>query len=393
MIRVGMFVDTYFPMVDGVIHVVHNYAKRMNDGEFEVVVFCPVADKKYRDEFSYEVKRCKSVKLFFLDYSLPLPKLDRQFKKALKGARLDLVHIHSPFVVAQMGIRYAKKHRIPAVATLHSQFKQDFYQATKSKLITKLMLNHVMKVFNSCDEYYTVNSRVAEIFYEYGCKHMPLIQRNCSDCTPVEDAEEAKRLVNETFSLSPDETVFLFVGRINALKNIYFLTEALSKLKDKNFKMIFVGDGNDMPALKNKIQKFGLTDNVILAGRITDRELLKAMYARAKLFLFPSMYDTNSLVQLEAATQHLPTVFLKDSATSATVTDNVSGFISEPTPEAYAQKIEQVLADRELYESVREGAFRDLYITWDETVAEMKRKYKIVIEQKKEALAKTKHKK
>ena len=44
MLRVGIFIDTYFPMIDGVINVVHNYAKRMNDGEFEAIVFCPIAD-------------------------------------------------------------------------------------------------------------------------------------------------------------------------------------------------------------------------------------------------------------------------------------------------------------------------------------------------------------
>lgn len=383
MIRVGMFVDTYFPMVDGVIHVVHNYAKRMNDEEFEVVVFCPKAAKNYIDEFDYRVERCKSMKVCFLDYTVPLPGLDRKFKKAVKESNLDIVHIHSPFAVGKMGVKYAKKHNIPAVATLHSQFKQDFYRSTKSKLITHLMLKHIMKVFNGCDEYYTVNNAVAEIFKEYGTKHLARIQRNCSDGTPVEDREAAVKLVNETFSLSPDETVFLFVGRINSLKNIYFLTEALSKLKNKNFKMFFVGDGGDLPTLQSKIQKLGLTENVILPGRITDRELLKALYVRAKLFLFPSMYDTNSLVQLEAATQKTPTVFLEGSATSSTATDNVNGFIAKPTPEAYAAKIEEVLADEELYQRVSEGAFRDLYVTWEETVERMKEQYKENIAKKK----------
>ena len=384
MIRVGLFVDTYYPMVDGVIHVVDNYAKRMNDEEFEVVLFCPKADKKYVDNFNYRVVRCKSMKVCFLDYTVPLPKLDRKFKKAVKESNLDIVHIHSPFAVGKMGVKYAKKHGIPAVATQHSQFNQDFYRSTNSKLITNLMLKHIMKVINGCDEYYTVNNAVAEIFREYGTKHLALIQRNCSDGKPVKDREAAIKLVNERFSLSPDETVFLFGGRINSLKNIYFLVEALSKLKDKNFKMFFVGDGGDMPTLKSKIQKFGLTENVILPGRITDRELLTALYVRAKLFLFPSMYDTNSLVQLEAATQSTPTVFLEGSATSSTATDNVNGFIAKPTPEAYAEKIEEALANEELYNTVSEGAFRDLYVTWEETVARMKEQYKINIEKKKQ---------
>lgn len=384
MIRVGLFVDTYFPMVDGVIHVVHNYAKRIRDDEFEVVVFCPKAGKYSDETLEYPVVRCKSAKVPFFDYRIPLPRLDRKFKKALGESKLDIVHIHSPFGVGKAGIAYAKKHNIPAVAFMHSQFKQDFYQKTHSKLLTKMLLKSVMKVFNECDEYYAVNARVAEIFREYGADHLPLVQRNCADLTPAEDREAACALVNETFHLPADLPVFLFVGRINALKNIYFIVDALAKLRDRNFKMIFVGEGQDFETLQRKVKNAGLSDNVLLTGRITDKTLLRALYVRAKLFLFPSMYDTNSLVQLEAASQSCPTLFLKGSATSAAVTDNVNGFFAEPAPEAYAERIENILADEALYKTVSEGAFRDLYAGWDDTVAEMKKKYKAVIAKKRE---------
>lgn len=379
MLRVGIFIDTYFPMIDGVINVVHNYAKRMNDGEFEVVVFCPVADKKYRDDFNYRVVRCKSAKIFFLDYTLPLPKLDGQFKRALRGVNLDIVHIHSPFGVGKMGVRYAKKHNIPVIATMHSQFEQDFYRATHSRLVTKLLLKSVMKVFNACDECYAVNGRVAEIFSGYGAKRLPRVLRNGTDFTPVADGEKATALANETFSLSADEPVFLFVGRLTALKNIYFIADALARLKI-GFKMFFVGDGQDAAELKRRIEKNGLSDRVFMIGRITDRELLKALYYRATLFLFPSLYDANSLVQIEAASQKTPALFLEGAATSSMVTDGVNGYVSPPTPEAYAEKITEILRNVEEYERVREGAFRDLYVTWDETVAETKQTYRTAIE-------------
>ena len=149
MIKVGLFLDTYFPMVDGVINVVHNYATRLDkDEEFDVTVFVPKHSKKYIDNFPYKIVRCKSVNLGIIDYKFPAPKLDRKFKKALKNSDLDIVHIHSPFMVGEMAVNYAKKHNIPAIATMHSQFEQDFYRTTHSKLITKLMLKKVMKVFN-----------------------------------------------------------------------------------------------------------------------------------------------------------------------------------------------------------------------------------------------------
>ena len=114
-----------------------------------------------------------------------------------------------------------------------------------------------------------------------------------------------------------------------------------------------------------------------------ERELIKALYLRAKLFLFPSMYDASSLVQIEAASQSTPTIFLKGSATSATVTDNVNGFLSENSIEAFADKITEILNNNELYNKVSEGAFRDLYVTWDDCVREIQEKYKSAINNKK----------
>lgn len=377
MLRIGMFVDTYFPMIDGVINVVHHYSTLLSEDEdFEVVVFCPkTQDKKYKDEFPYRVVRCKSVKIFFLDYCLPFPQLDRRFKKALKDSNLDLVHIHSPFMVGEAGVRYAVKHRIPAIATLHSQFEQDFYRATKSKCITKSLLRRVMKVFNRCDECFTVNPAVARIFYDYGAKKMPSILQNCADLAPSPDPEGACERINEKYALAPETSVLLFVGRMTALKNIYFLADALAKLRTENYKMVFIGDGQDLNALKKRVQERGIADKVVFLGTVADREELRDWYCRAKLFLFPSVYDTNSLVQLEAASQNTPTVFVEGAATAASVTDRVNGFIAPATPEGYAEAVDEILSDDELYESVRKNVKRDLYRTWEDTVKELKQVY------------------
>ena len=44
-LKVALCIDTYFPMIDGVVMVVDNYAKRL--AEFaDVTVFCPAIDKK-----------------------------------------------------------------------------------------------------------------------------------------------------------------------------------------------------------------------------------------------------------------------------------------------------------------------------------------------------------
>ena len=106
-------------MVDGVVQVVDNYARYLS--EFcNVTVFVPKGRKEYKDNFPYKVVRSSIMRVFFLDYDLPLPKLDSKFKKELAKANLDIVHIHSPFTMGKIGLDYAKKTQ----NTLHCDHAQ-----------------------------------------------------------------------------------------------------------------------------------------------------------------------------------------------------------------------------------------------------------------------------
>ena len=380
-LKIGLFIDTFFPMIDGVIMVVDNYARRLSE-YCDVVVFAPVGRSKYDDsKLPYRVVRCtKKLPLKFLDYDLPLPKQDRKFLKTLKEENLDLVHIHSPFSMGKVGIKYAKKHNVPTVATMHSQFKQDFKKATKSNMITNIMIKTIMKVFNSCDECWAVNDEIARIFLKYGAKKLPKTQNNGTEISYFEDFKEIDAL-RKKHEIKKHEKVLLFIGRLTALKNIFFILESLKILKEKNFpfKMIYVGNGPDKNKLEKDILKLGLEKDVILTGSISDRKEITKYYRLADLFLFPSLYDASSLVQIEAASQKTPTLFLKGAATAATVTENVNGFISENSTKEYAEKIISIFSDQKFYETISENAFKDLYISWDDAVKKTFKDYESVI--------------
>ena len=384
-LKIGLFIDTFFPMVDGVIMVVDNYARRLS--KFcDVTVFAPKGRKEYDDStLPYKVVRCnKRMILPFLDYDLPLPKSDKNFKKALEEANLDIVHIHSPFSIGKMGVKYAKKHNIPVVATLHSQFKQDFKKAVKLRGLTNIMVATIMRTFNKCDECWAVNSAIAQVFSEYGAKKFPGVQNNGTDMVLFDDAKQIEAL-KEKHGVKKDEKVFLFIGRLTVLKNIFFIADSLKILKDRGFKfkMFYVGTGTDEEKLKKQINDDGLTDNVVFTGKITDRIEISKYYNMADLFLFPSLYDASSLVQIEAASQKTPTVFLRGAATAATVTEDVNGYIAENSVEKFADKIEEIFKDEKKYKQICENAYKDLYVSWDKAVEKAYKDYLRVIENKK----------
>lgn len=378
--RVGLFIDTWYPMVDGVIKVVDNYARRLVN-YCEVVVFCPETrgfSKEDDEKLPYKVVRCHSVPIIGYDYDLPTPALDPLFEAQIIRSGIDMVHIHSPFAVGTAGLLYAKLHRIPVVATLHSQYKQDFEKPLRTDLALKLVMGRIMGVFNACDECWAVNAGIKDLYEkEYGLTAPCKVRLNATDHKPVEDKEEAARIVNDTYGVPADATVFLFVGRINFIKNIDFTVRALAKAKElglRNFRMLFAGKGQDEDKLAEVVAEQGLAEEVVMCG-LTDRPMLERLYSRAKLFLFPSLYDANSLVQIEAACQGTPTLFLEGARTAATVTPGVNGYVSAPGEENYARAILDILADEEGYQRVSAAARRDLYLNWDDVVREVYKDY------------------
>ena len=387
--KVGLFIDTWYPMVDGVIKVVDNYARRLVQ-DCDVVVFCPETrgyDKENDAQTPYKVVRCTSVPLINSDYDIPAPVLDPKFEAQLVLSGIDLVHIHSPFSVSIAGVLFAKIHRIPVVATLHSQYRQDFEKPLRFKPAVNVAMSAIMRVFNACDECWAVNGGIQDLYvHEYGLTAPCKVRLNATDHKPVADPEEAARTVNETYGIPADATVFLFVGRINFIKNIDFTVRALAKAKAlglKNFRMLFAGKGQDEEKLAALGEEQGLTEEVVMCGLISGREMLENLYSRAKLFLFPSLYDANSLVQIEAACQGTPTVFLEGARTAATVTPDVNGFVCPQDEDAYARMILDILADPERYGRVSAAARRDLYLNWDDVVRDVYADYCRFVQAKK----------
>ena len=371
-ITIGLFIDTFFPMIDGVTMVVHNYAKRLVKYA-NVIVFAPKYPGKDFDDsiFPYKVVRCKSLKAPIIDYGLPIPELDRNFKKVLRISKFRYTNVPG----ISMDYFSLFKYSLNNNSYKNIIFKQDLTRAVKNDKIATILNKAIIKTFNKCDECWAVNSEVARIFYEdYGYKTMPRVMNNSTDMEELENKEEAYERINKLHNLKPEEKVFLFVGRLNKLKNIFFLAESLKILKETfnlNYKMLYVGFGQDEEELKKWIINNNMQDKIILCGKVSDRKLLASYYARADLFLFPSLYDASSIVQIEAASQHTPTLFLKEAATAATVTDNVNGFLEENDVNKYAKRIEEIMNNQELYKRVCENAYKDLYKNWDDTIKEV----------------------
>ena len=375
--RIGLFIDTFFPMVDGVIMVVDNYARRLQK-YCDVTVFAPKGRKDYDDsQLPYKVVRCNSkFPLVFLDYDLPLPNLDKKFKEELEKANLDLVHIHSPFSIGKLGVNYAKSHNIPVVATMHSQFKKDFRRAVKLEWVANLMVKKVMKVFNACDECWCMNKGCEILVRSYGFNGITKIIPNGTDLSINEEIKELAQNIKNQYAPN-GEKILISVGRIDKLKNLDLTFEVAKELKLKGFKyhLLILGTGKDLEYFKQKVKNLGIEEDVTFLGKITDATQKSAYYMASDLHVFPSLYDTDGIVKIEAAAFNTPTIFSKESMANTNCKDGENGYISEFDKDAFAKKILEIFSNEEQYKTVCLNCHNDIYITWDQILNTVLERY------------------
>lgn len=366
-INVAVFCDVYYPMIDGVVKVMESQIKYLKD-RVNFYLFVPKAPKGYVEKPIGEVKltRVKAVKIFFIDYQMVTPKFDSKFKKELKSLDLDLIMIHSPFGLGKYGIKYAKKHNIPSIIYAHSQIKQDFKRAVKFNFIANIMLWFTMRRYNKCTMVVPVGEGIKDIYLnEYGMKNDTYVINNATDMKFLENKELISDLIKK-YNIDNNKIIFSFLGRINKLKGLWLIADSLKVVKEKglDFQMIFIGEGLDRQELEEYVKKLGLENNVIFTARLSCRDEIAALLQISDLFLFPSLYDTNSLVQIEAASQKTPSLLIKGSLTAFGLEDGKHCFLSDYDVDKYSSKILEI-SNKENLKKMGELAYKNMYRTWE----------------------------
>ena len=190
------------------------------------------------------------------------------------------------------------------------------------------------------------------------------------------------RQVTGDYDLPEGLPLFLFVGRMMWYKGIRIILDALKKLSEsgRDFRMVFVGGGNDKDEIVAYCESLGLNDRVFFVAPIHDRSAIRAWYCRADLFLFPSTFDTNGLVVREAAACGLASVLVAGSCAAEDVTDGVNGFLIEENADSMAAMLIKLGGDAGRMHTVGENALRDLYMSWEEAVRRAYERYAVVID-------------
>ena len=377
---IGIFNDNFPPVLDGVGITAQNYAYWLTETGHDVSVITPYAPNMQDVMASapYPIHRYISIPIpFRYPYRYGLPYLDASFMRKWKEMNFDIVHAHCPFTTGTLASRISKSQQIPLVATFHSKYRQDFEHNVPCKPIVDWMVKRIINFYEQADEVWIPLPAVEETLREYGYKgHVEVVENGNDFYASKSQIAIIRESMRAELGIMPDETMLLFVGQHTWEKNIRFILESLSLMKDKPFHFFMVGTGYAVHAIRSLIRQLGLSDRVTLLGNIHDRDRLKRIYAAADLFLFPSLYDTCGLVVREAAAMHTPSILLRESTAATAITDGVNGFLTHNDPADFVQQIMYLMNRPDEIKSVGEKASKTISRSWESVIEEVALRYR-----------------
>ncbi len=382
-IRSAQFIDTYFPIIDGVVQTVHNYALNMSRRSYSCVV-CPKGKEDYDDtQLGYDVFREMSFSFPRVEYSLAAP-MDMGIIKELKAKGVNIFHAHSPFNSGVYASMLAHLEDIPVVATFHSKYWNDAYQYTHSTVAADLMAKWVVNFYHSCDAVWACSEGTADTLRSYGYQGDITVMTNGTSFKVPANPEELRERAKEEFRLPQGKNRLLFVGHQIWQKNLKLVLDSFRLLCDDSddYRLTIVGKGIAEQEIRDYAASLGLTDKIVFTGGISDRDLLTGVYLNADLFYFPSVYDNTPLVVREAAAVGVPALLTKGSNAAESVKPGINGFVAEENAEAMRDEIRRIFAEPGYVQAIGQKAKETIPIPWEDLIPRVYDEYAKIIDRK-----------
>ncbi|MCI8419816.1 MAG: glycosyltransferase family 4 protein [Oscillospiraceae bacterium] len=380
--------DSFPPAIDGVANAVVNYA-RIIDSELGRTIVAVPDYPNVVDDYSFPVVRYPSVDTTrIVGYRAGNP-FSARTVAALADAGPDIIHSHCPAMSTAMARILREQIDVPMVFTYHTKFDIELSRTGLADRVQKGALRLLVDNVAACDEVWVVSRGAGENLRGLGYQGDYMVMENGVDFPRGRVTEETARALREELDLPQDVPVYLFVGRMMWYKGIRLLMDALARLKadGRDFRMVMVGDGLERDEMEDYVEQLGLTDRVLFAGTVLDRERLRAFYCMADLFLFPSTFDTNGIVVREAAACGLGSVLIKDSCAAEDLTDGENALMIEENADSLYALLDRTGFDRPALHALGQRAMDQLYLSWEDAVKRAYERYGVVLDNYKRGLS------
>jgi glycosyltransferase involved in cell wall biosynthesis len=344
--RILFVSDVYFPRVNGVSTSIRTFRGDLAAAGVESILVAPEYPGATPDT-EPDIRRVPSG-------AVPLDPEDRRFHSrslaqtlnAALAERVDLVHIHTPFIAHYAAVRFARRHGLPVVATYHTFFEDylHHYVPILPRSIGRFLARRF--TLSQCDDVAALiapSAPMRDALLAYGVKTPIEVLPTGLPADSFRPGNGAR--FRERFGIEPGRPLLLYVGRVAHEKNIDFLLRMFVKLRAQRPEALFViaGEGPARTHLAGLAKELGIDGAVRFIGYLERNTELLDCYAAGDAFVFASRTETQGLVLLEAMAQGTPVVSTAELGTRSILTPDCGAYVVPEEEAAFAAAVAQAL--------------------------------------------------
>lgn len=348
--RIAYVSEVWEPSINGVVTRLRSTIDELLAAGHEVLVVAPRMTGAAHAERDgrLQVVRVPAFRVSWVyggqPWGLPSPSVG----KALAAFAPDLVHVVSPFTIGIAGVVWAKRHRVPLVASFHTDialYAGSYHLGWSRPIIWRILA----ALHNAAAVNLVTSEHSRQLFAKHRIRNVVLWRRGV-DLQRFQPGDPAR-------PRDPGRLVALYVGRLADEKGVRRL---LPLARSGDVEVRIVGDGPDRAALESAFAGTG----AVFLGPLRGEDVARA-YREADVFVFTSTTETLGLVLIEAMACGVPVVAV-DSPASRELLSHVPVARLVPTdaPERFRPLIDEALAAGDHDERVRLARREALEWSW-----------------------------
>ncbi|WP_448658333.1 glycosyltransferase family 4 protein [Sphingomonas sp. CJ99] len=278
----------------------------------------------------------------------------------LKSFAPNIVHVSAPDVSGHRAVTWARRRRIPTLASLHTRF-ETYAQYYGIGFLEPLAINLSTRFYNRVDRVMVPSPSMGDVLRDWGVRTpIGIWSRgiNHDRFNPGRRDLAWRR----SLGIGDQDVAVSFLGRLVLEKGLGIFADVIAELKTRGVphKVLVIGDGPARPWFAERVPE------AVFTGFQSGDDLGRAV-AGMDVFFMPSVTETFGNVTTEAMAAGVPVVAARATGAVDLVEEGVTGFLVPPTDvRAYADAIQTLVENPALRRSAGAAGHRAAQrFVWD----------------------------
>ncbi len=249
--------------------------------------------------------------------------LNSRVRRDLDQFQPNVVHIAAPDIVGHRAVSWARRRRIPAVASVHTRFETylAYYHLQWLEPLVRMLLR---RLYRRCEAIMAPAESTAAVLRAQRMNREIAIWTRGIDRAQF-NPERRDMAWRRGLGIADDELVVCFLGRIVMEKGLDVFADAIRAFAGQGLKyrVLVIGEGPARPWFEQQLP------DAIFLGQLTGADLARAL-ASSDVLLNPSVTEAFGNVTLEAMACGLPVVAAEATGATNLVRDGETGTLVDP---------------------------------------------------------------